>query len=103
MIDWNRVAELRDEIGADGLAEVVDMFLAEADGVIARLSPDLGAQVLENDYHFLKGAALNLGFVVMAHLCQARETAAKAGQITSDLTELNSIYHNSRAALIAGL
>ena len=103
MIDWNRVAELRDEIGSDGFAEVVDMFLAEADGVIARLSPDLGPQSLEHDYHFLKGAALNLGFVVMAHLCQSREIAAKGGVISGDLAELNSIYHNSRAALMAGL
>ena len=103
MIDWNRGAELRDEIGNDGFAEVVDMFLAEADDVIARLSPDLGAQSLENDYHFLKGAALTLGFVVMAHLCQSREIAAKGGVISGDLTEFNSIYHNSRAALMAGL
>ena len=29
MIDWDRVTELRDEIGAEDLATVIEMFLEE--------------------------------------------------------------------------
>ena len=38
MIDWKRVADLRDEIGADGFAEVADMFLEEAEGALRALA-----------------------------------------------------------------
>ena len=34
MIDWERVRELRSEIGADDFAEVVEMFLSEADEAV---------------------------------------------------------------------
>lgn len=103
MIDWNRVAELRDEIGEDGFDEVVGLFLDEADAVIARLSPDLGAKGLEADCHFLKGAALNLGFETLAKQCQANESAAAAGRIDFDLAHLHDIYQASRDALLAQL
>lgn len=38
MIDWERVADLRSEIGDDGFDEVIALFLEETDEVIARLS-----------------------------------------------------------------
>ena len=37
MIDWTRVKELQDEIGADDFAEVVQLFLEETDAVVERL------------------------------------------------------------------
>jgi hypothetical protein len=37
MIDWKRVEELKEEIGADGFAEVADMFLDEAEGAVQAL------------------------------------------------------------------
>jgi len=39
MIDWKRVAELREEIGADGFVEVADMFLDEAEGAVRASRP----------------------------------------------------------------
>ncbi|QYZ69158.1 Hpt domain-containing protein [Neotabrizicola shimadae] len=75
MIDWLRMAELRDEIGQDGFDEVVDVFLEEAGEVVIRL--DRGPTL--EDLHFLKGSALNLGFVAVAQLCQEGERLLAAG------------------------
>jgi histidine phosphotransfer protein HptB len=54
MIDWDRLNELRSEIGDGDFAEVVELFLLEADEVIARISVSAGATALEADLHFLK-------------------------------------------------
>ena len=102
MIDWDRVAELRDEIGADSFGEVIDLFLTEADEVILRLRPDADRKALESDCHFLKGAALNLGFKTLAAQCQLREMQAARGQDVADLTVVSDIYQQSRQALLAG-
>jgi len=80
MLNWTRVIELRDEIGAEDFAEVVELFLDEAGEVLDRLSPGTGAAQLEEDLHFLKGAALNLGFAGLAALCLQGEKAARAGR-----------------------
>lgn len=80
MIDWNRVTELRDEIGAEDFSEVFDLFLDEVQGVIARLRRDLRRDDLESDLHFLKGSALNLGFSAFADKCQAGERQAANGR-----------------------
>lgn len=102
MIDWDRVAELRDEIGVDSFDEVIDLFLTEADEVILRLRPDADRKVLESDCHFLKGAALNLGFKTLAAQCQLRETQAATGQEVADLSTVYECYQASRHALLAG-
>ena len=71
MIDWTRVEELKQEVGEDDFSEVVDLFLEEVEETITRLkqTPDLSQ--LEEDMHFLKGSALNLGFEQFSTLCQA--------------------------------
>lgn len=102
MIDWDRVAELRDEIGAESFDEVVDLFLTEADAVILRLRADADPKTLESDCHFLKGAALNLGFKTLAAQCQLRETQAATGQEVADFAVVYDCYQESRQALLAG-
>jgi histidine phosphotransfer protein HptB len=103
IIEWERVAELRDEIGADGFGEVVALFLEEADEVMARISINAGAKALEADLHFLKGAALNLGFEEFAGLCQDGERRAAAGDTKVDLQAVATIYVVSKQALAEGL
>ena len=76
MIDWARVGELRDEIGCEDFAEVVSLFLEEADEVVQRLGACADAKALESALHFLKGSALNLGFERLAQLCQDGERRA---------------------------
>lgn len=102
MIDWDRVRELRSEIGAEGFDEVVSLFLEEADEAIARLSILGGAAALAADLHFLKGAALNLGFSRLSTLCQDGERRADAGDMSVDLDAVRAAYADCRAAFEAG-
>ena len=97
MIDWGRVKELRDEIGAEDFDEVVGLFLEEADECIARLSPDRGAAALSSDLHFLKGAALNLGFAALSSLCQDGERRAGVGDVSVDVDAVRAAYLGCRA------
>ncbi|MEO3414678.1 Hpt domain-containing protein [Roseovarius sp. CAU 1744] len=102
MIDWDRVNELRDEIGADDFAEVVEIFLEEVEEEMAKLGVDADQQSLESTLHFLKGSALNLGFTHFSELCQASELAARANTPV-DTDALKAAYAASKAEFLASL
>lgn len=102
MIDWSRVSELRAEVGEEDFGEVVELFLEEVDSVIEALSPDMDD--IEEQLHFLKGSALNLGFAEFADHCGQGEAAAAAGQpLPVSEGRLAEIYRESRAEFQAGL
>lgn len=104
MIDWKRVEELRAEIGADGFAEVADMFLEEAEQAVQALVAGLPADEVEGQLHFLKGSALNLGLTDLAAICQDGERKAAAGQAAVvDIGRVVLTYRRSRAQLMGGL
>jgi histidine phosphotransfer protein HptB len=104
MIDWKRVDELKEEIGADGFAEVADMFLDEAEGAVQALLRGLSAEEIEGQLHFLKGSALNLGLSELAAICQDGERQAAAGEaVLVDVSLVVSVYRASRASLLGGL
>lgn len=104
MIDWSRVRELRDEVGAEEFDEVVELFLEEVDEVVARLRADPDPTKYEEELHFLKGSALNLGFEALGKLCQSGESAAAAGQQDTVILEpILSCYDRSRASFLAEL
>ena len=42
MIDWDRIGELRAEIGDDDFAEVLDLFFEDVDDAVARLRSATG-------------------------------------------------------------
>jgi HPt (histidine-containing phosphotransfer) domain-containing protein len=95
MVDWSRLRELYNEIGYDDFLEVFTLFLLEAEEVVARLGTELscpgksGSEIAE-DLHFLRGAALNLGFVDLAAHCADAERLATAGL----LVDVNAVtYH----------
>lgn len=101
MIQWSRVAELRDEIGEDGFDEVVVLFLEEVEGAIAELtlSDDLPEQM-----HFLKGSALNLGFRDLAEMCQKFEELSGNGDSSMiSLGEVSQVYTRSKTEFLSGL
>jgi HPt (histidine-containing phosphotransfer) domain-containing protein len=103
MIDWDRVCELRDEIGTEDFAEVVQLFLEETDEVAKKIGKDRDPQALESELHFLKGSALNLGFRDLAALCQIGEKAAATGQGANvDLAKVVAVYEKSKATFAAG-
>lgn len=100
MIDWNRVAELRSEIGADGFAEVLDLFLDEVEGVVMRLGQR--PEKLEEELHFLKGSAWNLGFAAFGAICQDGERKCAARQ--QDLVDVGAVidcYGRSKVQFMA--
>ena len=104
MIDWDRVRELRDEIGAESFGEVVEIFLEEVEQEIAALRSGGAANGLESRLHFLKGSALNLGFAAFSEKCQTGETAASNGAADSvDITDILACYDASKAAFLAEL
>ena len=102
MIDWSRVKELHDEIGPDAFGEVVGLFLEEADEAVAQLPNCTDARSIESALHFLKGSALNLGFRVLAQLCQTGERQAAAGDTGVDLGAIVVSYTLSRDAFAQG-
>ncbi len=102
MIDWGRVNELREEIGAEDFAEVVEIFLEEVEEEMTKLSDDADAADLESTVHFLKGSALNLGFSHFSGLCQTNETAARDGGAV-DTTALKSSYAASKSEFLKAL
>jgi HPt (histidine-containing phosphotransfer) domain-containing protein len=104
MIDWARVGELQDEIGADDFAEVVEMFLSEADEVAAQLKAGIPPEQVEAALHFLKGSALNLGFSALAAICQEGEKSAASGNAKAvDLPSVAASYDKSKQVFSAGL
>ena len=99
MIDWDRVLELRNEVGAADFGEVVDLFLEEVDDAMMALDPGATGP---DDLHFLKGCALSLGFRAVSALCQALETRADGAPATpEDVAALRQAYAQSRAEFLA--
>ena len=83
MISWDRVNELRDEVGAEDFKEVVELFLEEVEEVIERLRNNPEPARFEDDFHFLKGGALNLGFRALGDLCQKGEKQPDSVAVSS--------------------
>ena len=103
MVDWSRVKELRNEVGDEDFNEILSMFLDETDAVIRRLPDAKTAKEIEGELHFLKGGALNIGMARFAALCQVGEKRAAEGRTDVDLAEIETVYAESRSALLAGL
>ena len=100
MIDWERVTELREEVGAEEFAEVVDLFLDEVETTLARLGEAPGQ--LEDELHFLKGSAWNLGFREVGALCQDGERQCAAGRGGSvEIGAVRDSYARSKQAFMA--
>ncbi|WP_342773461.1 Hpt domain-containing protein [Aliishimia ponticola] len=99
LIDWNKVHELREDIGREDFSEVVDLFLEEVELTIAALGN--ADRSMEHDLHFLKGSASNLGFVAFADLCRQGETAASQGNAGKvNVPEIVGIYRDSKDAFL---
>lgn len=104
MIDWERMAELRGEIGAEGFSEVVGLFLEEVEAVVMRLGNRPDPSRFEEDLHFLKGSAWNLGFAAFGALCQDGERMAAAGVAAKvDIAAILACYTASKSAFLAEL
>ncbi|AHD02610.1 Hpt domain-containing protein [Leisingera methylohalidivorans] len=103
MIDWPRVTELREEVGAEDFEEVVEIFLEEVEEVISKLQDGDRSQ-LEQDLHFLKGSALNLGFDEFSELCLDGERKSAQGEADDvDVPAIITIFQTSKSAFLTGM
>lgn len=101
MIDWQRIAQLRDEIGVEDFEEVIELFLAEVEETLGALQDTPEAE-LEAMFHLLKGCALNLGFQGFADACLRAELAARNGDFAKvDRSAVKQIYVASRHDFLA--
>lgn len=104
MIDWSRVIELQEEVGADDFDEVVELFLEEVEAVIERLRDSPEPERLEEDLHFLKGSAMSLGFREFSTLCQVGERASSSGCATAvDIAGIIHSFETSKTQFIGHL
>lgn len=101
MIDWAKVEELRDEIGADDFDEVVQLFLCEVEERVEQLSSHKALTEIEEDLHFLKGSALNLGFTAFASLCHEGERIAQSDQMVANLKDIENAFLESKGWFLA--
>ena len=74
MIDWQRVDELRGEVGEKDFAEVLEMFFDEVAEVLGGLGNG-GVEATRRDLHFLKGSAMNIGLSEVSSLCRNCEVS----------------------------
>ena len=103
MIDWTRVAELRDEIGPEDFEEVAELFLMEVEDTLSRLTGAAkDARQMQEYMHFLKGSALNLGFSDMSDICSKGEADAANGHLSVEIDHLKSLYGQSRSVFETG-
>ncbi|KAJ57266.1 hypothetical protein ACMU_01860 [Actibacterium mucosum KCTC 23349] len=104
MLDWDRVLELKDEVGEEAFAEVVELFLEEVEEVLTRFRADGVTETIAEDLHFLRGSAMNLGFSDVAEICGAGEKSAKSlGIEMVSLQPLFESYDKSKTMLLSGI
>ena len=83
------------------LAKVLRRAAEEVDEVVARLRQSPDPSRIEDDLHFLKGGALNLGFDAFGALCGAGERRAAGGDATSvDMGAILACYDDSKAMFL---
>lgn len=98
MIDWDRVAELRNDFGEDDFLEIVELFLAEVEEKLNSL-PEQPEGSLSEDFHFLKGSAANLGFRAFQSLCSKNEKAPDPNAVP----EIQNLFQLSKETFLAGV
>lgn len=99
-MDWTRIDELREEVGDEALEEILEVFISEIDDFLDTLKGRDDNTSLAGDLHFLRGAALNIGFKSLAEACQAGESLIKSGRRDEvDISGIFTKYDECRANL----
>jgi len=102
-LDVDGLAEMEDAIGADGMAEMVGLFITETEARLERLADpnrDAGSDLRE--VHTLKGAAATVGGPLLAHLAESLEARLRDGGSmgAADLVALNAAFTAWRGAIM---
>lgn len=100
MINTARIQELKEEVGEDDLAEVIELFCEEVEEVLNAL--DATAQdAMPGQLHFLKGSALNIGLDAVSELCKAEELRLNSDpSALADVNAIRATYAASKEALL---
>lgn len=87
-VDWDRLNELRADIGEEDFADVAMLFVAELQETLDGLTPDTAKSA---DFHFLRGSAANIGFITLVDACTAAEVACN-GAGTPDVDAVRAAF-----------
>ncbi|MDD9923366.1 MAG: Hpt domain-containing protein [Boseongicola sp.] len=99
MLDFDRLDELKKEVGEEDFHDILSLFFEEFEESLAQLitaSPSQQSETL----HFLKGSAMNIGLSKVSELCRTGEEALKAGATSVDPVKIQDAYDASRSALL---
>lgn len=100
MIDHDRIAELREEVGENDLAEVLQLFCEEVEETLERLAKGVFGDLAE-EMHFIKGSALNIGMTEVGRLCQQAEKALRADAgCKPDIAPIAGAFRNAKGAIL---
>lgn len=104
MINWNRINDLTNDIGAENIDEVIEVFLEEVEDVLATLKADCSMNDLRHARHFLRGSAMNLGFDELGKLCTSEDPAGFTNVETAAfIGKMKSVYDASKTEFLSGL
>ncbi|QXT39939.1 Hpt domain-containing protein [Gymnodinialimonas ceratoperidinii] len=92
-VDWDRLNDLRADIGEEDFADVALLFVAELQETLHRLTPQAATAA---DFHFLRGSAANLGFVALVAACTRAEDACNEGA-TPDIRAVADAFASALA------
>jgi len=102
MISWERIRELKEEVGEEDFAEIATLFLDETEAALAQLLSAADADEAEALLHSLKGSALNLGFEDMGLMCrEGRARAAYGHGWAEEHARIARTYEASKALLLS--
>ena len=99
MLDWDRISELREDVGEDDFAEVLALFVDEVAAALDALSGnDRGG--LAGTLHALKGSALNIGLSRVGALCLDGEARLRTDPSAPiDIAAIRAAFDASRAEI----
>ena len=99
MLDWDRIAELREDVGEENFAEVLVLFVEEVAAALDALGVNDQA-ALAATLHSLKGSAMNIGLSRVGALCLEGEASLRADPLASlDIAEIRSAFDASRTEI----
>lgn len=88
MIDQERLCELVEDFGLDGLEEIIGIFLLEAQQSIEKLEAAGNRDEVLHHLHFIKGCSRNVGAVALGDFCEAMESTEVSALDAGHLSEL---------------
>ncbi|MFB9224898.1 Hpt domain-containing protein [Paracoccus cavernae] len=103
MIDWDRVREMRGELGEAEFRLILELFLDEIETIAFRLTSNDPA-LMETDLHFLRGCSRNLGFRALAAVCEEFEALTISGRANEvRLERVLDIYAHTKQVFMRAL